>query len=430
MTDVRSSVEQGFGLYATREYKSGDVILEESPLLTLAPHNLEDIKRVRSQFNNLPTPDSDATQEGNLKQSSKSSSAKALKKQKKREKANAKTCALLSSSPLYDLVLPSSIPSYSHAKCRSMILALASYAISNNDDAKAKLLTLYAPSPIHAEIQETSKNPHEASLLQLVSDIFHTLHPSEHDSKPSIVEPSTPLFHLLQNKPQESQKVMILWACNAFAGARIYERTSRINHSCDFNAIVSPKSPVETEIQVVRSVCTIAEGDEIHISYLGSWTYVDRWVRRERLKRDKYFECQCDRCRREDGGGDVAASIPCTQCHERVGRYLEEEVQYDDEGEVLYAKPFKGEESNNSYLCPKSQKEYNIALDSELYLTMKKTVEKITLHLDATANDDNDDDEERFDFEERLSSLSSSVLGSKHWCEFLKQRLCCVYLCV
>lgn len=158
---------------------------------------------------------------------------------------------------------------------------------------------------------------------------------------------------------------MLLWACNAFSGARIYERTSRINHSCDFNAIISPKSPVETEVQVVRAVCTIAQGDEINISYLGSWTYADRRVRRERLKRDKYFECQCDRCRRDGAEGDVAASIPCTQCHERVGRFLEEEVQYDDDNEVLYTQPslFKGpqgqgqgQESNDSYLCPKSLK--------------------------------------------------------------------------
>ena len=258
-----------------------------------------------------------------------------------------------------------------------MILALASYATSNDESAKAKLLALYAPTPAMVlldasqEDDESSKNPHETPLLQLASDIIlHLQQPStsstdkdDNDTQPSIVAPSTPLSSLIQNNPQESQKVMLIWACNAFSGARIYERTSRINHSCDFNAIISPKSPVETEVQVVRAVCTIAQWDEINISYLGSWTYADRRVRRERLKRDKYFECQCDRCRRDGAEGDVAASIPCTQRHERVGRFLEEEVQYDDDNEVLYTQPslFKGpqgqgQESNDSYLCPKPLK--------------------------------------------------------------------------
>ena len=142
------------------------------------------------------------------------------------------------------------------------------------------------------------------------------------------------------------------------------------------------------------------------------------------MKRDKYFECQCDRCCRDDAEGDIAASIPCTQCHERVGRFLEEEVQYDDEGEVLYTQPLKGQgqgpQSNDSYLCPKSLKEYKIPLDSELHLTMKKTVEKAVLHLEDADDDnkDDDDDDERLSLLEQLASLSSSVLGAKHWCEF------------
>ena len=45
MAQVCSSPFGGLGLYATKEYKEGDVILQEDPLATLAPANDEDVKK-------------------------------------------------------------------------------------------------------------------------------------------------------------------------------------------------------------------------------------------------------------------------------------------------------------------------------------------------------------------------------------------------
>ena len=426
MTEVRSTSDQGHALYATQEYNSGDIILQESPLINLAPKSYDEIQTLRSQFSSLETPPPSTTNGLTTSSSSSSSSlsAKALKKQKKREKAHAKARAQITASPLHDLTLPSSIPPPQHAKARSMIMALASYALCTDEDVKAKLLSLYAPTPRMDSQDVSSSSPcdahdHEAPLRQLAWDIVSFLHME--DTSKSIVAPSTALFKMLEKDRSESQKVMLLWACNAFAGGRIYERTSRINHSCDYNAIVSsPSSQADSEAQIVRAVCSIAPEEEIHISYLGSWTYADKHVRKERLKRDKFFECTCARCQREDIEGDIAASIPCIKCHERQGRYLEEEAQYDDEGEVVYAKPFRGKgEDEHNYRCPTSKAEYEIPSDFEVRVAMKKAVEKAILHLDAKVDGDHDqDDDEQWDFLERISSLASSVLGAKHWCEF------------
>jgi SET domain len=146
------------------------------------------------------------------------------------------------------------------------------------------------------------------------------------------------------------QEIMLIWACNSFHGGLIYHNFSRINHSCNPNAVVvvphemSKDDITQCNQQKLVACCDINVDDEICISYLhGPLLYADHVTRKKILLEDKYFECSCDRC---TASVDFASAIPCPVCHPREsqksiptsvdGVLLSEDVQYDDDQDVRY----------------------------------------------------------------------------------------------
>ena len=53
MTSVKTTSKAGAALFATKDYKAGDIILEETPLLTLQKKSASDIIAIREQFQNI-----------------------------------------------------------------------------------------------------------------------------------------------------------------------------------------------------------------------------------------------------------------------------------------------------------------------------------------------------------------------------------------
>jgi hypothetical protein len=415
MTEVLSSANQGLGLYATKSFQPGDIILEESALFTFQPTTKEQISSLRSQFKSLKVntkgKDGKDGNDGN-------------------DDNDLQSC-------LDDLSIPSNIDMKKHSKFLGMVTAVATYAIAMNSDMKdtstsTKLNTLYKPPTETTTTNNGAKaNKYEEEIIQLATDVISYL-------RQNTIE-STPLHKLVHDKEEECKGIMLIWSCNAFKGGHVYEIMSRVNHSCDFNAVVSIVKPTSSskssedknnETQIMKATSIIKPGDEIHISYLGSYTYAGINQRKKILCTDKYFDCQCERCRKENKDGDVASCIPCTSCHGRIsGRYLDDDVQYDDddENEVCYALPRLSDEDGKSanerkYACQKCGMDKSFALDSSLNAAMEKTVERVVNHLNACENTDSDGDddvereEELAEMTERLICLSYSVLGARHYC--------------
>jgi hypothetical protein len=434
MTEVKhKSNTAGLALYATQEYQPGQIILTEKPLVVLAPKSADQVKALRCQFQNV---DSDAT----------------------------KNMIIPIDSPLCDLKLPTSITeslssSTSHDDpinlFRGMLIAAASFALEENEDIKRRFLELYHPNPnislndkeIPLEDSSSTGNCneneiHERGIVSLAQQAVQYLQQE--------ARPLEPLGKLVKSSPEDCCKVMLIWCCNAFKGGYVYETMSRVNHSCDFNAVVSSTAATAGEggggavkdsqqeesitkdgqpTQILRAASLIHAGDEICISYLGSYTYADFILRNERLKKEKFFVCQCERCEEGRAMGDVAGSIPCPVCHPRLcgGRYLEEDVQYDDgEVEVHYCIPCWAVKDDGKVTCYKCDKCGVInAIDPSVSNTMEKTLSRAISHLDQglVEHCEIDDEEEeratKIEMTERLASLASSVLGSRHWATIL-----------
>ena len=219
--------------------------------------------------------------------------------------------------------------------------------------------------------------------------------------------------------PDQALKLMLLWSCNAFEGGRIYEQQSRINHSCNPNAIIQP----DGDTQVVRAVTAIASGEEITASYLGLLLYSDRPTRQALLIRNKHFACSCSQCRSYTSLNpmDVAAAIPCSTCHPRInGKYLEEDVAYDDDKVVNYMYP----RATQDFECSACQAKIPIVeneSNKEGTLSLATIVSRKVLdfldHRETRLHDlgkDKDDQTEE-EWEDQMHQLTCSVVGSLHW---------------
>lgn len=142
---------------------------------------------------------------------------------------------------------------------------------------------------------------------------------------------------------------------------------------------------------------------------------------------------------------DLAGAVPCFQCHPRVGRQLDEDTQYDDEQTVQYAIPQIQEHKNNGnsdakagatseaasgtmvvYTCTKCGTQASSSQEpyAKCITTMDKVVQKVVKFLrDYDTRNGKHDEEEEDDDEEEVQdemleqhiSMSSSVLGAKHW---------------
>ena len=206
-------------------------------------------------------------------------------------------------------------------------------------------------------------------------------------------------------------KSCFIWACNSFEGGRLYEQHSRINHSCNPNAVVQPS---EQDGQCIRAVTNIAPGDEITISYLGLFLYADGPTRRAQLAQHKHFVCACSRC---TSSPDAAAAIPCPVCHKRSGRYLDEDVQYDDEGTVTVCHSDMEHLRIRSVTCAHCHETTTMEPNKPNHpLQLSRTVsQKVVTHLETTKRDEMANSEIQEEWEEQLLQLASSCLGARHW---------------
>lgn len=364
MTEVKaSSTEKYLGLYAKKDYESGDEILVESrPLLRLAPTSEEESEKLLFDW------------KGKL---NKSSSKKS------------------DLSTVWDaIVIDTDLPT---GTLKGMVQAGLIWMKNNADvapDTKKLLLDLYSPLNCQDLSQEkVCLDIAERAIAYLKANPFS-------GSKIEFDD-----WDNLRN-------IMMIWACNSFAGGRVYNQLSRVNHDCNPNAVILSND----EQQRLVAGTSIKNGEEITISYLGLMLYSDYETRQTKLKSTKFFECRCDRCKKvTQDRHDPAASIPCPDSYPRQDNEftLDEDVQYDDDQLV-------------TYVTLSSDK----VVDKRLYKVLQSVSRRLRTYLDTSdgqpnktqseaiaGNDGGEEDEEDNDLmilEEHLS-LSSSILGDKFW---------------
>lgn len=465
MTEVRSVKEGGgSGLFATKDYKAGDVIVaEEQPLIRLAPISCADEERLLANW---------AACDGEKKAgvlcqtdgtaAKKKAAAPAAAGKAKKGSDDEKRCPTFWGS----IDVPEEVPDESKGKFRGLVQAAMCYAVLERaklpeEERKEKeklLLELYCPPKDPSE--------EEKSLVQMSKLALDLM-------KTKATKDGSELKEILctgDDGEETLQKVMLIYACNAFEGGRVYEAISRINHSCDPKAVVKVGSSSsgcrrgtgDDDRQAVVAATDINAGEEITISYLGELLYADRAVRMLTLADTKYFACRCTRCATAK---DVAASIPCSFCHPRDDgtKMLDEDVQYDDEQTVHYMCPMPPKETASDsdddpsgvvYQCESCLKSFSVTLSdddrgngndngnddspSEIFKTANSVSEKVLAFFQdkyasksvsgrqkqeaagvAAGKDDEegdmDEDLEREVLEESLRGACVAFLGARHW---------------
>ena len=413
------------GLFATKSYEAGDLILDEAPLFVFRPVSAEQDAVVTSQFRNISAnPHAETT-------SAAASSGNTSKKKKNKKKKGKKAGRVKFSASLGDIQPPPSVDKTYAGKFRAMVTAAGTYAIALanngvNNETRRRILALYAPN---IECPGDDER-------QIVSTACAALKYCRENA----VDGSN-LATLVNGDNHEKQKeclqIMLVWSCNAFEGGVLYEQTSRANHSCDANAIVRESSVLSSlaasasadtsgssndrdngfhqpKNQQLVAATTIQAGDEVTVSYLGIFAYTGGSVRQDQLRRTKHFTCRCSRCT----GCDKASAIPCPSCHPRVnGRYLDEEVQYDDEKIVKYAYSKNAYGATQGVRCEHCHESTSTA---SLMTMVKKVTDKVTDRLQpSTGTQSKNADDAAADVEqeidEQLFHLASSVLGARHW---------------
>lgn len=362
MTELRPVDGAGQGLFATQYYAVGDVILNEEPLIRLAPANDAEQARLFDQW----------------------------KPQKQASGAD----AAVQSSFVDSLDVPDSIDTTLRGTFRSMVQVAVHWATireSLSPTVVDRLLELYHPSL-------SSPRPEEVHIVDLLQACIDYL--QEHAADDS------PLHALLleQLGCQRLRRLLLVWAANSFESGRIYETISRLNHSCDPAAVVV----ADGERQQIQAARPIAAGEEITIAYLSTLLYADHRTRQRLLQRNKLLECRCQRCH----GPDRAEALPCVFCHPQTstsrGHRLDEDIQYDDEQTVHYMRPINAE----AFECTQCTKQF--VMDGEyrhVFQTARTVSDKVADYVEQTNDDDDDDDGL---LEEHLC-LASSVLGARHW---------------
>ena len=383
--EVKACLDQ-LGVFATKAYVPGNVICEEKkPLLRLAPTST-------SQETSLIA-------EIDTKGQSKKTSSPTKRKDP---------------SLWQSIVVPPEVLEAYHGTFKGMVQAALCWTVlyedKQHDEAKAKFLNLY--SPFH---EEPSKI--EATIVDVAKKALKYL--VDRGVVAKTVEKD--------NNDQQLLSVMLIWTCNSFEQGRAYETISRINHSCNPNAIVQ----AHDDGQRVVAAAPIAVGDEISISYLGILLWAERDARQNHLQQTKHFTCACTRCS-DVTTPDLAAAVPCFQCHGRTGRQLDEDTQYDDEQTVHYVSPQRHQDDDGAVVYSCAACNTSALSSEEAYAKYvkagRKVVVEITMFLrdydaqqirrgsDEDGEDDDDDSEEVQD--EMLDQhirMASSVLGAKHW---------------
>jgi len=93
-------------------------------------------------------------------------------------------------------------------------------------------------------------------------------------------------------------------------GVGIYLTTRLINHSCDPNARIVRFDKDTLNLMAVRE---IASGEEITISYGGSYRWQIKSKRRAMLRDSYFFDCDCNAC--HDGLQPLTTALSCPDCN-------------------------------------------------------------------------------------------------------------------
>ena len=385
MTEVRDT-KHGRGLFATQEFSPGDIVLADStPLAVLSPvcHQQEDdILQIL------------------LKDDTKSATRKSLWEA---------------------ILVPQDVDGSMAGNFRGMVQAALCFLHSPPEPpVETELLKLYCPSL-------SLPNEKESAIVKLSTQAM--------DCVESHCHTKWRYKESLEKKREIIQKIMLIWNCNSFEGGRIYGTMSRINHSCDPNAVVKTQRKWNSEAsnnnngQEIRAAAPIAVGDEICISYLGQFLYADAQTRRSVLVSNKHFLCCCSRC--VDVKPDPATWIPCPRDHPRLfGRQqLDEDTQYDDEQQVRYVACPTGTCAVTCEHCQTTFRADDDENDSSKFRNVFEVAQNVTDKVvrflrDAPAkgrtadtsvsDDDQTTDEESEMLKEHLR-MASCVLGARHW---------------
>ena len=413
-----------YGLFATKAYKLGDTILsEESPLIILSQKHCHPSNNdIRSQFDTSCFPT-------NAKKKSADDGSD------KKEVDNDVISAI---------ILPVSfktddMTTHQIKKLKALIVVAASYAVQTqtlSEETKNKLFQLYHPSLIDTkENGNGSGNDEEKDAVKLATLALNCC-------KDTAASDSS-LKRLVQdtNSANELVKLLLIYSCNAFEGGRIYNEISRINHSCNPNAVVcegkNNGSSDNCDTSVVKAACDIQANDEINISYLGKYLYAGYPTRQKVLRDAKYFSCRCSRCNSGDSSDaydDLASRIPCPRCHPRTGRYLDEDVMFDDDDDdslvVSYALPKNGlTPEQRSIKCEGCEGITSFDPNEE---SLRKKKEALCINYmsmaeekvyDRLENNDNVNDSSNNDksldvvreADEQFYQMATSICGAKHW---------------
>ncbi|KAL3794055.1 hypothetical protein HJC23_008943 [Cyclotella cryptica] len=433
---------QQYGLFAATDYSEGDDILTESPIVILS-HLVETSTNHAQKLENSPGSSVKNVIRSQFDQSSFTSNQKSHKTDDELEHKKEKES---SASVLGDLILPKKCleklkASSSHSieaqtkKLRGMILAAATYAAyppSNEDGSKDKLFELYHPTINCDADDEYNKEAQNAvELARLAIECCKEL-----------AAPHTALKDSLHHKndegmlgEQELLKLILIYSCNAFEGGRIYHKISRVNHSCNPNAVVVEGH--SSDVSVLKAACSIKKGEEITISYLSKALYAGYPVRQRKLRAEKHFICKCKRCTENNGDEvkgqpsvslDLASRIPCPICHPRTGRYLDEDLMFDEEEDDLqisYALAQNGMTAEErSLYCTSCQGVTSVNVDGSI----RKKKEGMTIEYMTTAedkvydwmesnklNEKEEDESTGQDMDRSLLQMATATCGSKHW---------------
>jgi hypothetical protein len=425
-----------YGLFATEAYAEGDVILTESPLVALSSSasaaaacgkNDDDV--LRRQFS-----------PSFLRGRGNSTGGEDERR----------------SSPVVrpgDLLLPpgEAIDARSGGKLCGMLMALAGYAARPpSEDVMSALLELHHPSPTSSSDDGGANDGEEIrEAIALAKSAIRCGR--------KMAAAGSALGALLRRGGGEEEndeliaRMLLIYSCNAFEGGRIYRTLSRVNHSCDPNAVVvaGGVGGNDNDVSVLKAACNIVPGEEITISYLGKYLFAGYPVRQRLLRADKHFACRCARCERSGavGGGDLASRVPCPICHPRAGRYLDDDVMFDDENdsddangfEVCYAVPGNGLTPEERPLyCPTCKGTTNVdgggsmrkkkegAVVKYMCMAEDKVFDRLSnCRYDrqggkdksklATGGDDDDTEETEQEIDRQYLQMATSVCGSRHW---------------
>jgi SET domain len=475
MTEVRqvtSGGGGGSGVYATRRFEVGDVIFRETasscwklPAADLGGYYQQGWLKNESSWS-LPivggTKKTTAAKGGEVKDAANIRAQDCFKggsnkKWKPREQSKL-ACMLLSILRFVD-------ETTTRAEERQWLLGLYHPSLNQEEEAGERTTTIKEEETeiitlshavlewldSHVRVLDSSSTTTSSSMIDDTGNHKNKISSS---SSSSSSKNSNPLATALRDDRESLQRIALVWACNAFAGGRIYQRHSRLNHSCQPNAVVQTRQgggglpnhknnntkdgddddDNDDDEQWIRATAAIEIGDEVTISYLPiEYLYSDTSFRRSILRDTKYFHCHCIRC--DDRVEQFVTAIPCIKCHPRTRQgMLDEDVQYDDDVEapnaVHYAWMVPASSANQhapsatatrttEYRCSSCQYVFpNDNSDDDRILRTHQVVSaKIAAflrsyqHQESIAADEGDASNVLMEY----TSLSSSVHGALFW---------------